>query len=637
MCGIAGFCDFNKQIKKHTLISMTDMLSHRGPDDSGYLYLTNNDSVIGLGHRRLSIIDLSPSGHQPMSCENENYFIVYNGETYNFTEIRKELISLGYTFVSNSDTEVVLKAYICWGNEAVKRMIGMFAFVIYDKILNQFFICTDRVGVKPLYIFWNNHTFMFSSELKSFHSNSFFQPRINYNSLALYLRHGYIPSPHAIYENCYKLSPGHFLILNINKQTVEENIYWNVIDYYNEPKDYISEPEAMIEIEKILLSSFNYRMVSDVPVGVFLSGGYDSTAVAAILQSHRTEKIKTYTIGFHEHEYNEATFASKVASCIGTDHTEYYCTQKEALNIIPNLPEIYDEPFGDSSVIPTVLVSKLARSKVKVSLSADGGDEIFAGYSKYKTALVYYNYFSKLPMLVRKSIASFMKIINPDMIPFFRKRYNFATRYEKVRNIVNTSHIVNSMDIVSRIFMDNEIERIIDHHFTFPATFFSDYGIIGKENDLINSMLAIDYKTYLPGDIMTKVDRATMSVSLEGREPLLDHRIIELICRLPSNYKFSNDQSKRILKKIVHKYVPERLMNRPKKGFGIPIEYWFRDHLKPYFMTYLNKERLNRQGIFKGSSIEKIRDRYLEGQQQNVQKLWVLLMFQLWCEKWGHQ
>ncbi len=630
MCGIAGFCDFSKKSSNDILKNMTDVLHHRGPDDSGYFYDENEYSQIALGHRRLSILDLSAHGHQPMSFEHLE--IIFNGEVYNFKEIKKELLELRYSFHSDSDTEVILKSYHQWGIKAVDRFNGMFAITIYDKKANKLIFIRDRAGVKPFYYYKKDSLILFSSELKSFHKHPNFQKEINKSSLCLYLQFGYVPEPHSIFENCYKLKAGHYGEIDLKSQNFEEIKYWDVVDFYNKPKLDISENEAMEKTEELLKSSFEYRMVSDVPVGVFLSGGYDSSVVTAILQNKRSEKLNTFTIGFKEKGFDEAPYAKQVAKYLGTNHTEYYCTQKDALEIIPKLCELYDEPFGDSSAIPTTLVSALARKYVTVSLSADGGDEIFAGYSKYTTTMQYFNKFNSVPKSIKSLISLGMDRINPKYIPILNKTYNFATRYEKINAILKAKNSVEAMKYTSEYFTKKERDKLLKLGFDDLVTNFDIK--VADTNDEINQMLAIDYKTYMVDDILTKVDRATMSVGLEGREPLLDYRIIEFVSQLPSNLKYKDGDKKWLLKQITHKYLPKEMMDRPKQGFGVPLTEWFRDELKEYFMIYLDEKRIEKEGLFNPKEIVKLRDSYLSGNKENVQKLWFLLMFEMWYEKW---
>ena len=632
MCGIVGFIDFNKRSDKQTLQKMTDVLHHRGPDDSGYLFLDNANYQIGLGHRRLSILDLSKHGHQPMGFQNLE--IIYNGEVYNFQEIRDELEKYEYKFESDSDTEVILKAFHKWGKDAVHRFNGMFVFTIYDNENQKIYIYRDRAGVKPLFWYWKDDLLLFSSELKSFHENKEFEKKIDKNSLALYLQYGYIPQPYSIFQHTTKLQAGHCLIIDLQAKQIEEEKYWDVIDFYNKPKLDLSDKEAIDETEKLLKSAFEYRMVSDVPVGIFLSGGYDSSIVTAILQSQRIDKLNTFTIGFHEKGFDEAPYAKKVAEYLGTNHTEYYCTQKDALDIIPKLSEIYDEPFGDSSAIPTTLVSQLARKDVTVSLSADAGDEIFAGYGKYETAIKYYNFFNQFPNLILPCISKIMDTIDPKYIPVFNKSFEYAKRYERMKNILNENSATVAMKYLSQHSTNRELSKLLNYTHTSVKTNFENNEFINDNNDSINEMLAIDYQTYMVDDILTKVDRATMSVGLEGREPLLDHRIIEFLAQLPSDLKYRNGEKKWILKEITHKYLPKELMDRPKMGFAVPIIEWFTDELKHYFIYYLDQERLEKEGLFNAKEIVKLRNKYLNGDKEMIKTLWPILMFEMWYEKW---
>ena len=451
------------------------------------------------------------------------------------------------------------------------------------------------------------------------------------DSLALYFQYSYIPAPYTIFKNTHKLSPGHILELDLKNKSININQYWNVIDHYNKPKLTISLAEAEEELEDILKSACEYRMVSDVPVGVFLSGGYDSSAVAALLQSNRTEKLKTFTIGFDEPKYNEANHAKKVAEYLGTDHTEYYCTHKEAFDIIPTLPDIYDEPFGDNSIIPTTLVSQTAVKKVNVALSADGGDEIFAGYPKFKMSL---DYTSNFPASIRRLISKSMSLINPELIPFTRGAFNFETRYNKMQLILAQRDPLYAMKIISQFNTNSELKSRLNFSFEEQKTNFDIGNELNNSNDAINKMLAIDYKTFLVDNNLTKVDRATMSVSLEGREPLLDHRIIEFAARLPSHYKFHNGKTKLILKNIVHKYIPQSIMDRPKMGFIVPIMGWFKNELKDMIMHHLDERKLRHEGLLNHKEVVQLRDKYLRGDSENIQKIWHLLIFQMWKERW---
>ncbi|HLT82126.1 MAG TPA: asparagine synthase (glutamine-hydrolyzing) [Cyclobacteriaceae bacterium] len=633
MCGIAGFIDFSNKLDQQHLVQMRDALAHRGPDDKGDLLVRAPTATVGLGHRRLSIIDLSPLGHQPMSAQG--YHIVFNGEIYNFQEIRKPLVELGHQFTSHCDTEVILRAFIEWGPKAVDRFIGMFAFAIYDENQNRVYLFRDRAGVKPLYYFWDGSCMLFASELKSFHAVPAFSKKLNIAAVRMFLNYGYVPTPHAIFQNTFKLKPGSYITLGLQDRKLDEEVYWNVLDYYEKPKLDISFDEAMGEVDKLLTSAFNYRMVADVPVGVFLSGGYDSSILAAILQKHSTQRIKTFTIGFHESSFNEAHHAKAIANHLGTEHTEQYCSSKDAIELLRQLPHIYDEPFGDSSGIPTTLVSKVAVRDVKVALSADAGDEIFAGYDKYKVFLEYFRKFSRIPTPAARVFASTLKTTGPLWQRLFKRAYNIDTRIYKISQILQDQKDINSVfKALNQIYGEMELDDLIaaDQSYSEQLTFF-DERLDHEESDL-HKMLATDYKTYLLDDILTKVDRATMSVSLEGREPFLDHRIIEFVAQLPGHYKYRDGTGKYLLKQLAHTYIPQELLDRPKMGFGVPVEMWLKDALRPLVEQYLDTTRIRRNGLFNPDKIETLRTAFFGGQKFNVTKLWFLLMFEMWYERW---
>jgi asparagine synthase (glutamine-hydrolysing) len=629
MCGIAGFCDFSKSMSEDILKNMTRALAHRGPDAEGYSFINENNFQLGLGHRRLSIIDLSERGKQPLSKKNVE--IIFNGEIYNYKEIKQELIQIGHAFDTDTDTEVIVNAYLEWGMSSINKFIGMFAYALYDKDKSSLYLVKDRVGVKPLYCFYNNTIILFSSELKSFHENPAFEKKINFEALNLYLKYSYIPTPYSIFENTHKIKPGHYIHFDLKSKTKKEVKYWDVVDAYNQPKLSISYDEAIEETDRILTSAFNYRMVADVPVGVFLSGGYDSTAVASILQHNKTEKIKTFTIGFKENKYNEAVEAKKIAEYLGTDHTEYYCSAKDAASLLTELPYVYDEPFADNSVIPTILVSQLARKKVTVALSGDGGDEIFAGYNKFNQAI---KYTEKIPPFIQSILASGMKLIDSKSIPFFSKSYNFDSRYEKMKDIWSTQSPFIALQRISHYITIKETNRLLNNNYKDLPTYFDIESLLSNENETLNKLLAIDYKTFLMDNNLVKIDRAAMSVGLEGREPFLDQRVIEFISRLPANFKVRNRTTKALLKSVVHKYVPETLMNRPKMPFIAPLTIWFKDELKELLIEHLNEETLSKQGIFNAKEVIMLRDQYLNEHGVSHQKIWNILQFQLWYTRW---
>jgi len=630
MCGITGFIDFSVKTSGETLKKMISVLTHRGPDDCGLSFFSSDHFSVGLAHQRLSILDLSNKGNQPMHYLNLT--IVYNGEIYNFREIRKELISYNYTFFSDCDTEVILKAFHKWGIDCIKKLNGMFAFSIFDREANKLFIARDRCGVKPCFYYKRENLFLFSSELKSFHKHPRFEKRINTNSLGLYLQYGYVPEPFTIFENTYKVKAGTYLQIDLLRNHITEEQYWNVSAFYEKPRLNIDSLEASEELENLMQSSFDYRMVSDVPVGVFLSGGYDSSLVTALLQKESTKKLNTFTIGFSETNYNEANFANAVSKHLGTNHSEYYCSQQDVLNILPGLSEIYDEPFADSSSIPTILVSKLAKESVSVSLSADGGDELFGGYSKYTKCLNYRDDILSYPLLLRKSLASIMGLIDPNRIPFLKSYYNFDTKYAKFRNILNSSDISTILKFTSQHFTDFQVNNLLNNDYISPSTYFDSNGS-QIEGDL-SKMMSIDFKTYMVDDILTKVDRATMSVSLEGREPLLDYRLVEFAAQLPCHLKIKNGNKKILIKEIVHKYLPKEIMDRPKKGFGMPVGKWLKTDLKPRVLEYVNEEKLKEHDLLDVKEVIRIRDRVLNGEKESAVKLWYIFIFQMWYQRW---
>jgi len=629
MCGIAGFIDYTNTTSNDILVKMTDALSHRGPDDAGYEIFNSSTASIGFGQRRLSILDLSASGHQPMHFEH--LVINFNGEVYNFKEIRKELEAAGYTFNSWSDTEVIIKGYHCWGIDVVQKFVGMFAIAIYDKQAEKVVIIRDRAGIKPLYYFTDDNVLLFGSELKSLYQHASFKKEIDINSLALFLQYSYIPAPYSIFKNTFKLLPGHILEIDLKTKQQQLKKYWDVFDYYNKPKITLTDEEAISQTEELMKSACEYRMVADVPVGVFLSGGYDSSSVAALLQKGRTEKLKTFTIGFHESEFNEAHEAKKIADYLGTDHTEWYVTAKEAGAVLSHLPDIYDEPFADNSTVPTALVSQLARKQVKVALSADGGDEIFGGYNKFNLAE---KFTTKIPPVLQSVLSGGMSLINPAYIPYFNSKYNFTTRYEKMKLIWKKQDPVAAVKYISQYITESETESLLGNSFEKYHTSFEYGDKLLKNDGITNRLLAVDYKTFLVDNNLVKVDRATMSVGLEGREPLLDHRLIEFLALLPSSFKIRDGVNKWLLKQIVHRYIPKELMERPKKPFIAPLMIWFREELQEQLKYYLSEKSLATTKVFDVKEVSALLNNYLAGKKVNYQKLWQILVFQLWYDKW---
>jgi asparagine synthase (glutamine-hydrolysing) len=632
MCGIAGFVDFKSNSSKETVSRMAAALPHRGPDGQGDFIHTSTGWQVGLGHRRLSIIDLSTSANQPMHYDGLH--IIFNGEIYNYNEIREKLIKLGHQFQTHSDTEVILHAWRQWGEKSIHQWRGMFAIVLLDEKTHELVCIRDRAGVKPLNYYFKDGLFLFGSELKALMAHPNFEKKINREAVASFLQYGYVSAPHCIFENTHKLQAGHLLKLQLTTQAISLHRYWNVYDHYNKPKLGISLPDAITETEKILEKSFQYRMVADVPVGVFLSGGYDSTCVTSLLQKNSTEKIKTFTIGTTDNKLDEAPFAKEIAAHLGTDHTEYYCSAKEALDIIPDLPCYYDEPFADSSAIPTILVSRMARQKVTVALSADAGDEIFAGYNRYDYISRYGNKLRAIPKPFRKMTAAVMETVSSESIPWLRDKTNFHSRYDKLKNLLNDPSPSELLKNLSQVFSDKDIRELFKGKIQMQGTAHNSTELKKEYYDALSFMMAVDWQTYMADDILQKVDRATMSASLEGREPFLDQHIIEWAAQLPSDYKYHNGQKKYILKQIVHQYIPQEMMERPKMGFGIPVQEWLTKELKPLVKEHLKPAALKEHDFFKEEAVTKLCMEFFNGRTEKYLKIWYLLMFQMWYAKW---
>ena len=632
MCGIVGFIDFSSQSTEHLLLDLTNTLSHRGPDGSGAKLFKQDNTAIGLGHRRLSILELSELGKQPMQFDN--YWITFNGEIYNFLEIKTELVELGHAFISHSDTEVILHAYQEWKEKALHKFIGMFAFCIFNQQNNEFFIARDRTGIKPLFYSFQDQLFIFGSELKALSKHPQFNKKINQNAVAAFMQFGNIPQPHCIYQNTYKLKAGHFITFSLKDDLskIKQTCYWNVYEHYNKPKLTINYNEAKEQTHTLLKNAFELRMIADVPVGIFLSGGYDSACVAAILQNKRTEKLKTFTIGVPDIGLNEAPFAKNVAQHLGTEHFEYNCTEKEATELIDQLPHYFDEPFADSSALPTMLVSLMAKKEVTVALSADGGDEIFAGYNRYDFISKYQTKLQRIPGVIRKTGASIMDIVPSNALPVLKHKYNFHNRYEKLKGLLRNPSNENIMLSVSEQFTQNQLKQLFTHSISSLDTAYTS-KLLNKDASSLSYMMAIDYETYLPDDILQKVDRATMFASLEGREPFLDHRIIEFAAQLPDDYKYYKGEKKRIIKDIVHEYIPKEIMDRPKMGFAIPIANWMHTSLKELVESHLSQEKIERQGIFNWTFVHRLKSNFYTGKKELDTKIWYLLMFQMWYEK----
>lgn len=626
MCGICGVLCFNRKVDEATLKTMVHSMHHRGPDnESGKIY-THGDVSCALGHARLSIIDLSPNANQPM--EFGNLSIVFNGEIYNFKQLKTILEEKGHRFLLNSDTEVILHAFNEWGTDCVDKFIGMFSFAIYDGEKQMLHLFRDRAGVKPLYYYLKDDILIFASELKAIVKSPYFQKRINIDSVSLYFKFGYIPEPNCIYENTYKLTAGSLGSYNIKRRNWNIVQYWNVFDFYDKEKLLISYEDAKDHLEELLISACDYRMVSDVPVGLFLSGGYDSSGIAALLQASRSEKLKTFTIGF-EDVSSEIPTARKVSQILGTDHTEYVCTSKEAQDIIPDLPYYYDEPFADTSSIPTILVSRIARQSVKVALSADAGDEIFAGYTSYQQINTYSKRVSMIPnsTFLSKSARQMSNMVKNDKI---------ASLLSFLSDILVKSKTERQTILQERVRSWSNIKY--NRLLSFDYPYLYDKLCSMPCSDPVLLMQLIDYICYLPSDILLKVDRASMSTSLESRCPLTDHRLVEFVTQLPTSYKLDNYSTKKIFKDIVHKYIPKEVMERPKSGFGIPglLNNWLRTDLSYLISEYITEKELENVGIYNIAKVLEYKRQFLQGKYIfNEPSIWLILQFQMWYKMWN--
>jgi asparagine synthase (glutamine-hydrolysing) len=627
MCGITGFIDYSASPTHAPIESMISSLAHRGPNDRGRWFKETPEALVALGHTRLSILDLSNAGRQPM--QYEHLTLVYNGEIYNFKALRKTLAALGHRFITESDTEVVLHAFAQWGPKAIERFIGMFAFALFDANAQRLYFVRDRVGVKPFYYYESADLLVFGSELKALMAHPRCEGQVNTSVLGTYFDLGYVPGEHSIYKNTKKLPPGHYLTVDLSTHKLDLHRYWSANECYTAPKATLSFGVAKAQLHELLKSACSARMVSDVPVGVFLSGGYDSSAVTALLQAETGQRIKTFTIGF-ETGNNEAPYARDTADYLGTLHHEYICTTKEAQEIIPDLADIYDEPFADSSAIPTVLVSRFAKQHVSVALSADGGDETFAGYHDYAKWRRYTGRLEMIPKGVRPGVAQLAKLA-ANLIP---------------RRIVHRRHQLESVSASLNAASSQSGATLYTQMRTLPS-FYRD-GLINHQADplshAINQEMSLtdpgehpmlaDYLSYLPDDILVKVDRASMSTSLEARDPLLDHRLLEFAARLPLSYKANHQSSKRILKDIVHEYLPKRLLDRPKRGFSIPLKQWLKGDLRPLLMDTLSPDSVRRSGLLNAKFVSQTVKQFEDDSLHYTDLVWKIFMLQLWSDRW---
>ncbi len=653
MCGIAGFItagEYNSLGDQERLLaSMSNTIAHRGPDDEGSW--SDLAKGVWLGHRRLAIVDLSAAGHQPMKSASGRYIIIFNGEIYNHLLLRQEIEATGevQSWYGHSDTETLLVGFDVWGIQGtVERTVGMFAFAVWDRQNSTLTLGRDRLGEKPLYYGWqgqgNSAVFLFGSELKVLRAHPAFENNINRGALSLQLRHNYIPAPYSIYKGISKLLPGS--LLTVSRQQPEPKVwaYWSIAEVAKSGITNVfsgSEQLAVNKLETLLKESVSKQMIADVPLGAFLSGGVDSSTIVALMQAQSSRSVKTFSIGFNEKSYNEAVHAKAVAEHLGTDHTELYVTAEQARAVIPNLATLYDEPFSDSSQIPTFLVSELARQYVTVSLSGDAGDELFCGYNRYQMTANLWRKLATVPTPLRKLAARALTGISPQtwnnlvntlsgLMPRSARLANVGDKLHKGAGVLpSQSADALYLGLVSHWHYPEEV--VIGGQ--EPTTFLTGNlpNLEGLDN--VQRMMALDMLTYLPDDILTKVDRAAMGVSLETRVPFLDHRVVEFAWTLPQSMKLRDGQTKWALRQILYRYVPKSLIERSKMGFGVPIDDWLRSPLREWAESLLSESRLEQEGFFHPKQIRKKWAEHLGGQRNWQYHLWSVLMFQAWLEQ----
>ncbi len=626
MCGITGALTGRPGDSRllDAIGVMTESVRHRGPDDGD----TWVDRVAGvaLGHRRLAIIDLSPLGHQPMISASGRYRIVFNGEVYNFAELRGQLEALGHQFRGHSDTEIMLGAFEAWGLEdALKRFVGMFAFALWDAKERRLHLVRDRLGIKPVYYAFGARGLAFGSELKALRAAGIGET-VDRLSLALFLKHGYIPGSRTIYEGVKKLEPGS--ILSVSAEVPFEHgaviaRYWHVPPSRPEGEGYTDPVQAVEQLDALIRRAVLDRLVADVPLGAFLSGGIDSSVVVGAMQSQCGAAVKTFSIGFSEAAFDEAQYARRVAAHLGTEHTELYVSPKAAQDVIPLLPGMFDEPFADASQIPTYLVSKLARQSVTVSLSGDGGDELFFGYSKYESALRWQRRLARVPRPVRVALGGTLSA----MVVPGRRQGLLRSRAEMTADLLRRVDPVQLFEYFASLwkFPERVVERLPQR---IPPLI--DGPPAETAEGFLELMSYIDLRSYLPEDILTKVDRASMAVALEARVPLLDHRVVEYAARLPSSLKIRDGLSKWALRQVLYKYVPRELVDRPKMGFGVPIGEWLRGPLRDWAESLLDEAGMRSEGYLNAAAVRAVWREHLQGRFDWQYPLWNALTFQAW-------
>lgn len=629
MCGVVGFLQpagFSATVSESIVRGLAATLSHRGPDDAGTWL--DADAGIALGHQRLSIIDLSLAGRQPMASASGRYVIVFNGEIYNHLQIRKDLALTESppAWRGHSDTETLLAAFDHWGIEStLRKCVGMFAIALWDREERKLTLTRDRIGEKPLYYGWQGKCFLFGSELKALRAHPVFCSDIDRDVLALYLRRGYVSAPHSIYANIFKVLPGTFIQLaasDVPGTVPQAQTYWSLKDAAEQglAKPFAGNDEdAADELETHLRQAISLQSVADVPLGAFLSGGIDSSTIVALMQEQSSRPVKTFTIGFHKGDYNEAAYAKKVAQHLGTDHTELYVTPRAAMDVIPRLPHLYDEPFGDSSAIPTFLVSQLARQQVTVSLSGDGGDELFGGYARYQRTNDIWRRTRFIPHIARNALSYGLRAFSRrSRIASIAWTANRLAHYLSARQAAEFYEVQMSQ-------RHDECDLVLGCSGGSPK-----WDSTPARGEFYDAMMYTDGMTYLPDDILAKVDRASMGVSLESRVPMLDHRVLEFAWHLPLHMKVRNGEGKWLLKQVLRKYVPTSLVERPKMGFGVPVGDWIRGPLRDWAENLVAEGRLQQDGFLNPQLVREHWTRHVNGMSSSDDSIWPLLMFQEW-------